>query len=652
MAAARLTFEEYRDKVLGGWNGKCIGGTVGARCEAYKGPMAYDFERLKPPEIVPNDDLDVSVMWLHTMEQKGIHLTPDDLAEAWMRHCFFAMNEFGFFKQSMRRGLRPPLSGRFNNAYFRESGGAPMRPELWAFISPGNPELAAAYAGQDGRIDHDGDGVLIEQLYAAVQAAAFVEPTLERALERALAVVPPDCKPGRCIGYAGELQARHGDWRDARRLMLRRFGHVDPTRAVINLGLVMLGLLYGRGDFGETQIVTHNMGYDTDTTCATVGAIFGVLHGDRAIPAEWKAIISGEFTTYVDLPRSRRLADLARETCRAGVTVAEALNRQVEIVDVPPDLGRLPTALPDRPATIEVAWPDKVALGVGESTTVELTVRHNRSEPFAGALHVAAPEGLLASPTSTRLRFDGPGATTIPIAVAVPADAERLPDANLLRATLSGTGLADLTTTFGVVGAVPLAVFGPFWDPFDRSQPERPSIENHYRPKPEFYAGFADLEHPYLNEARLADGAPLDDPALRTDEPLDAPGLIYFRENYLTLEDAFGYEGSAIFYLVWDFECPGDREARLAAAGRDPHKLWLNGQPVATQIGFKGWAPTAHRYPVQLRQGRNRMVAKLFRLENATTFSFHLRYPREPRYGLEMDNIMTDLVSLVPRAES
>jgi hypothetical protein len=407
MAATRLTFDQYYDKVLGGWNGKCIGGTVGARCEAYKGSMAYDFERLKPQEIVPNDDLDVSVMWLHTMEQQGIHLGADDLAEAWMRHCFFAMNEFGFFKQSMRRGLRPPLSGRFNNAYFGESGGAPMRPELWAFISPGNPELAAAYAGQDGSIDHAGDGVLIERLYAAIQAAAFVEPTLERALERAFAVVPPDSKPGRCIGYAHELHRQHDDWRDARRLMLRRFGHVDPTRAVINLGIVMLGLLYGQGDFGQTQIVTHNMGYDTDTTCATVGAIFGVLHGDRAIPGEWKAIISGEFTTYVDLPRSRKIVDLARETCRAGVTVAEVLNRQVEVVDVPPDLGRLPTALPPRPAAIRVAYPEKVALGAGESTTVELTVRHDRAEPFAGVLHVAAPAGLRASPSSTRLRFDG-----------------------------------------------------------------------------------------------------------------------------------------------------------------------------------------------------------------------------------------------------
>jgi hypothetical protein len=327
------------------------------------------------------------------------------------------------------------------------------------------------------------------------------------------------------------------------------------------------------------------------------------------------------------------------------------LNRQVEVVDVPPDLGRLPTALPPRPAAIRVAYPEKVALGAGESTTVELTVRHDRAEPFAGVLHVAAPAGLRASPSSTRLRFDGPGATTVTVVVAVPADAERLPDANLLQATLSGTGLAEVTTTFGVVGAVPLAVFGPFWDPFDRAQPERPSLENHYRPKPELYAGFADLDHPYLNEARLADGASLDDPELRGEEPLDPPGLTYFRENYLTLEDAFGYEGSAIFYLVWDFECPADREARLAAAGRDPHRLWLNGQLVATQTGFRGWAPTAHRYPAQLHQGRNRMVAKLFRLENATRFSFHLRYPREPRYGLEMDNIMTDLVSLVPRAE-
>ncbi|MBI2939994.1 MAG: ADP-ribosylglycohydrolase family protein [Chloroflexi bacterium] len=645
-----LTFDQYYQKVLGGWNGKCIGGTVGMRGEAYKGQMEYDFARLKPDEVIPNDDLDVSIMWLHTMERRGIHVSSPDLVDAWMEHCYFSMCEFGFFKQSVRRGLHPPLTGLYNNGYFNESGGAPMRPELWAFICPGNPDLAAAYAGQDGCIDHTGDAVLIQQFYAALLATAFVEPSLDRAVARAMHILPAESRPARTARFAIELHGQHADYRVARRLMLRRFGHTDPTKAVINLGLVMIGLLYGGGDFATSQIITNNCGYDTDTTCGTVGAILGVLSGDQAIPQEWKAIISGEFSMRFPLPRSHTMADLTRETCRAGVTVAEVLKRQVEIVGVPDDLGRLPTTLPARPATIEVSYPDKIALGVGESTTIDLTVRYHQSTPFAGSLGIAAPDHLTVTPSSIAVRFEGPGERRFALRVSMAEGLTEIDDVNLLTATLAGTGAADVVRTFGIVGAIPFAVFGPFWDPYDRAQPTKPTLENNYVPRSEMlFNSFADMGHAYLDEERLAQGLALDDPALETDDPIDPPGLLYARENFISLDRLFGYEGSAIFYVVWDFVSPEEVDAQLMVAGRDPHRVWVNGEPRVTSDRFQDWAPNNRRRPlVRLRQGRNRFVAKLYRLENATEFSFHFRYPNQPSYGVNRDNILTNLTSIVP----
>ena len=55
----KLSYERYLDQVLGGWIGKSIGGTIGARFEGYKGWIEIDAADLFPDEIPPNDDLAV-----------------------------------------------------------------------------------------------------------------------------------------------------------------------------------------------------------------------------------------------------------------------------------------------------------------------------------------------------------------------------------------------------------------------------------------------------------------------------------------------------------------------------------------------------------------------------------------------------------------
>ena len=53
---------------------------------------------------------------------------------------------------------------------------------------------------------------------------------------------------------------------------------------VNNAALIAIGLLWG-GDFMQTLGTTISGGRDTDSNGATVGSVFGALHGADGVPA-------------------------------------------------------------------------------------------------------------------------------------------------------------------------------------------------------------------------------------------------------------------------------------------------------------------------------------------------------------------------------
>ena len=65
--------EEYRDKVLGCWTGKNIGGTLGAPMEGKRDIFDVTFytQDLKG-HPAPNDDLDLQLVWLRAIEDNGL----------------------------------------------------------------------------------------------------------------------------------------------------------------------------------------------------------------------------------------------------------------------------------------------------------------------------------------------------------------------------------------------------------------------------------------------------------------------------------------------------------------------------------------------------------------------------------------------------
>ena len=67
-----ITYKDYFDKVLGCWIGKTVAGTIGGPCEGRKEFFDYEFDKRSIENMMPNDDLDLQVLWLEVLEKKGI----------------------------------------------------------------------------------------------------------------------------------------------------------------------------------------------------------------------------------------------------------------------------------------------------------------------------------------------------------------------------------------------------------------------------------------------------------------------------------------------------------------------------------------------------------------------------------------------------
>ncbi|MFO8007044.1 MAG: ADP-ribosylglycohydrolase family protein [Candidatus Brocadiia bacterium] len=409
----QLDRARYRDKVLGCWLGKNIGGTLGAPLEGRRWMHDLTFYDPVPDEPLPNDDLDFQLVWLKMLESEGPSPALPVFADYWVR-CLSAYpwNEYGFCRRNLARGLMPPVSGCFENYYVDEMG-SPIRSEIWACTTPADPQRAAARAWRDSALDHaGGEGMHGEMFWAAVQSAAFVEDDAETLIRIGLSMIPVPCAISRVIREA--LWCRHSGlrWSEARQRIADIFGHRQPCNAVPNHGFIILGWLYGQ-DFGDRLCKAVNCGYDTDCTGATLGALLGILGGTDAIPARWRepvgeSIVLHPFTGDCDAPADvHELAD--RTLAIAEQAAAGPSDVTLGKGDVLPD--GLRTALfrnrrtrealaQDVHAAVAVSGETEIWLHYGGEPVIrpgigkalEVTVGH-RGRKLAGDAELTAPDG-------------------------------------------------------------------------------------------------------------------------------------------------------------------------------------------------------------------------------------------------------------------
>lgn len=298
-SAARLNLETYRDKLFGCWMGKNIGGTLGAPFENTRTTYRITgYTQELNGEPVPNDDLDLQLIWLIAAEAHSAEgLTEQILSEYWMTYVAGISNEYGVCKGNIAVGLLPPLSGACNNERWKWSNGAWIRSEIWAALFPGSPDEVAVAAWKDACCDHEGEGIYAEIFTAVMESMAYVIDDVGQLIEWGLSRIPETCRVARSVRLACECHRNQEEFFEARERLVKDSEDLGWMQAPCNLGFVVLALLYGEGDFGRSICMAVNCGDDTDCTAATVGALLGICHGRATIPEKWTVPIGERIGT-------------------------------------------------------------------------------------------------------------------------------------------------------------------------------------------------------------------------------------------------------------------------------------------------------------------------------------------------------------------
>ncbi len=329
--------EEYYNKVYGCWLGKNCGGTLGGPLENIWGKEEM-FDIWWYPELkeggLPNDDLELQLIWLQALEDRGICIKARDLAEYWLDCIQYNFDEYGLNKTNLKKGLLPPISGYYNN-YFKDCMGSPIRSEIWACIAPGLPNVAASYAYEDATVDHaGGESVYGEMFNAALESAAFLTGDKKELLEIGLSFIPKTCKTAKAIKNAMKAYEEKMDWKKARDFVLHASYSPIAQYSPLNLGFQTIGLLYGN-NFADAICKTVNCGYDTDCTGATVGALLGIISGKDGLPEKWTKPLSDKITTNSswggirNVREPKNLDDFTKRICRIGERVLSLCGRRI-----------------------------------------------------------------------------------------------------------------------------------------------------------------------------------------------------------------------------------------------------------------------------------------------------------------------------------
>lgn len=291
-----------RDKIYACWMGKNLGGTLGTPFENTRSVIEVDGMTTPPGKPLPNDDLDLQLVWLLAMADVGPkNINASLLGEYWLEYITPFWAEYGRCKANMRDGLIPPVSGQYRNEEWRNSNGAWIRTEIWATLCPGDIPQAVKFATEDASVDHGrGEGTYAARFVAALESAAFFENDLRTLIQIGLRHVPESSRMFRFVNTVTECFDSGKTWLETRNL-ITQMALDDPElgwfQAPANVSYALIGLLWGKGDFKESLLIAVRCGDDTDCSAATAGSILGIMYGTAILPEDWCRHIGDEIIT-------------------------------------------------------------------------------------------------------------------------------------------------------------------------------------------------------------------------------------------------------------------------------------------------------------------------------------------------------------------
>ena len=308
----KLTPDELMNKIKGGWAGQTIGVTYGGPTEfRYQSKMIPDDVQVpwgdadyvlntmtKSPGLY--DDIYMDLTFVEVFERLGVDAPVDSLAMAFAHAGYPLWHANQAARYNILNGIMPPQSGHWRYNPHADDIDYQIEADYAGLMAPAMPNTASEISDKVGHIMNYGDGWYGGVYMGAMYSIAFASDNVEFIVTEALKTIPAESKFYRCMNDVIECwRANPDDWRVAWEMLDKKWnadiacseGALRPFNidATINSAYVIIGLLYGEGDFGRTLDISMRCGQDSDCNPASAGGILGTAIGYDNIPEEWLA---------------------------------------------------------------------------------------------------------------------------------------------------------------------------------------------------------------------------------------------------------------------------------------------------------------------------------------------------------------------------
>jgi ADP-ribosylglycohydrolase len=305
-----ISRETLKNKIKGGWAGQTIGVTFGAPVEfRYNGTMINAYHKIpwydglikKSMTDAPGiyDDLYMDLTFVEVMEREGLDAPVSSHAKAFAHAGYDLWHANQAARYNILNGIDAPGSGFWKNNPHADCIDYQIESDFAGLMSPGMPNTASAISDKIGHIMNYGDGWYGGVFMGALYTLAFTSNDISQIVNESLKTIPVQSKFHQCISDVIRWQQQYPqDWQQTWFEIQKKWtedvgcpdGIFAPFNidATVNAAYVVLGLLYGNGDFTKTMEITTRCGQDADCNPSSAGGILGTLLGYDKIPDYWK----------------------------------------------------------------------------------------------------------------------------------------------------------------------------------------------------------------------------------------------------------------------------------------------------------------------------------------------------------------------------
>lgn len=297
------------DKIKGGWAGQTIGCAFGGPTEfKYNGKIipadtviVWNDSRVKYYfDTFPGlyDDIYMDLTFVDVFEKKGLDAPITEFSHAFANAGYQLWHANQSARYNILQGLDAPASGYWKNNPHADDIDFQIEADYAGLMSPGMPQAAVHYADQIGHMMCYGDGWYGGVYVATMYSLAFVSNDVHYIVTEALKAIPEKSTFYQCVADVIAAYKAGKPWQQTWAEIQKKYGETDVCPdgvmqafnidAKINSAYVVMGLLYGEGDYAKTLDISTRCGQDSDCNPSTAGGILGAMLGYSNIPDYWK----------------------------------------------------------------------------------------------------------------------------------------------------------------------------------------------------------------------------------------------------------------------------------------------------------------------------------------------------------------------------